>query len=106
MPVEPGLGSPDRVERMRAFERDVALARIDDELRLCARGGDRVEELFALAGGVQRSSAPWMMSVGVVHRWACVTGERSAYWLAGSFQSPIRIASSYLQTSDVRWNDT
>ena len=47
-----------------------------------------------------------MTSVGVVHRCACVTGERSTYWLAGSFQSPSRIITSYIQMSDVRWNDT
>jgi hypothetical protein len=35
-----------------------------------------------------------------------VTGERSTYWLVGSFQSPSRIISSYIQTSDVRWKET
>ena len=45
------------------------------------------ESSSACPGGVHRSSAPWMMSVGVVHRCANVTGERSRYWLVGSFHS-------------------
>jgi hypothetical protein len=84
----------------------VALARVDDELDLGAAGGDRVGELVPLPTGVHRSSAPWSTRVGVRHRWALVTGERSTYWLVGSFQSPSRIISSYTQTSDVRWKET
>ena len=104
--VEPRLRAPDRVERVRAFHRDVALARVDDELDLGARGGDRVRELPPLPdrrapilGALEhegRRAAP----MGVGHRRALdVLAPRVV-------PSPSRIISSYIQTSDVRWNET
>src|SRR6185436_13798136 len=49
MAVEPLLRPPDRVERVRALERHVALARIHDELDLRTALGERVEQLLGLA---------------------------------------------------------
>jgi hypothetical protein len=48
MAVEPDSGSLECVEQVRALNRHVALARVDDELAFRAGARDRAEEFLAL----------------------------------------------------------
>ena len=71
VPVEPAADAVPAVDLVLALGPPVALARVDDELRLAARPRRaRCRTRSPAATGVQRSSPPCRISVGVVHRCA------------------------------------